>query len=593
MTHDRWQLNSLYKGFDDPQFASDLDRAIALPTLLKTVAEERFNGTNTPIEELHDYLDRTEETRRLYGRLFAYCHLRFSADTSDEEAIAHISRLEALSSELTPYAVAFEKWTLTLEADDFLALIEGDARLKEHRFYLERIRQQATHRLSEAEEILMARLQNTGSQAWETLQNRLNADLTVPITLDGEKKELPLMVVRNMAYESDPQRRKNAYQAEIDAYQATAPFSALALSSIKGEVLTTSAARHFETPLEESLFYSRLSKESLDAMLEAMKDALPHFRRYLKAKARYLGHESGLPFYDLFAPVGDTDRRFSIDEARTLIRDVFAGFSSELSDFSEMAFEKAWIDVSPRKGKRGGAFCYNLPYIEESRFLLNFTGSLSDVLTTAHELGHGYHGHRIAEESLLNTSYPMPLAETASIFCETLVKNTLLKKATGDERRYLLESGLQGQIQVIVDIYSRYLFESELFDRRKEGALSADTLNAMMLEAQDRAYGDGLDPAVRHPHMWQNKPHYYSAGQNFYNFPYAFGLLFAKGLYARYLEEGEAFVDRYDELLRYTGKATIEEVTASVGIDVTSRDFWDRSLQLVIDEIDAFIDLVD
>ncbi len=593
MTQDRWQLNSLYKDFDDPRFLEDLERAIALPTLMNQVIKDHFTGAYTPSEELHDYLDRTEEVRTVFGRLFAYCNLRFSTDTSDEEAIGYISRLEALGSELTPYEVAFEKWILTLEDEQLNLLVAADPRLLDHRFYLDRIRQRATHRLSEAEEILMARLQNTGSQAWETLQNRLNADLTVPITLDGEETELPLMVVRNMAYESDPQRRREAYEAELAAYKSSAPLSALALSSIKGEVLTTSTARGFHSPLEESLFNSRLSKETLDAMLTSMRDALPHFRRYLQAKAQCLGHDHGLPFYDLFAPVGETDRRFTIDETRELIREVFSGFSGDLADFSEMAFEKAWIDVSPRKGKRGGAFCYNLPFIGESRFLLNFTGSLSDVLTTAHELGHGYHGHRIAEEPLLNTSYPMPLAETASIFCETLIKNTLLQKASGDEKRYLLESGLQGQTQVIVDIYSRFLFESELFARRKQGALSADTLSAMMLAAQDEAYGDGLDPKVRHPHMWQNKPHYYSAGQNFYNFPYAFGLLFAKGLYALYLEEKETFIPRYDNLLRYTGKATIEDVTASVGIDVTTRAFWDRSLQMVIDEIDAFVDLVD
>ncbi|TGU86830.1 oligoendopeptidase F, partial [Mesorhizobium sp. M00.F.Ca.ET.186.01.1.1] len=193
------------------------------------------------------------------------------------------------------------------------------------------------------------------------------------------------------------------------------------------------------------------------------------------------------------------------------------------------------------EGKRGGAFCYNLHMVGESRIMANYTGSYNDVSTLAHELGHGYHGECLVQEAFYNSDYPMPIAETASILCETIIAKAALAQATPEEAFSILENDISGASQVIVDIYSRYLFESAVFARRSEGSLSVGELKELMLQAQKDAYGAGLDSSVLHPYMWVCKPHYYSADFNFYNFPYAFGLLFAKGLYAEYVKRGEAF----------------------------------------------------
>ena len=269
----------------------------------------------------------------------------------------------------------------------------------------------------------------------------------------------------------------------------------------------------------------------------------------------------------------------------------FKTFSSRLSDFTQYAYDHQWLDVVPRSGKRGGAFCSNLHAIKESRILSNYNGSFSNLTTLAHELGHAYHGYNLIDESILNSRYPMPIAETASIFCETIVVNAAMKKVSDEEKMAILEASISDAGQVIVDIYSRFVFESALFDKRKDTVLSVNDLKQLMIMAQKEAYGDGLDNDVLHPYMWINKPHYYSAGLNFYNFPYAFGLLFAKGLYAQYLVEGESFVKKYDDLLNATGKELIADVAKRVNIDVTKPDFFRQSLDLIVKDIHQFIQL--
>jgi oligoendopeptidase F len=224
--------------------------------------------------------------------------------------------------------------------------------------------------------------------------------------------------------------------------------------------------------------------------------------------------------------------------------------------------------------------------------LTNFDGAFGDVITLAHELGHAYHGEAIFSESIINGEYPMPLAETASIFCETIVNQAAFKDASSKEEQiYLLEASLQDATQVIVDILSRFYFESALFSGRKHTVFDENELKDMMIEAQKKSYGDGLDPEFLHPYMWVCKSHYYSGYLSFYNWPYAFGLLFAKGLYAKYLQDQARFIPLYDELLSNTGKMSVEAVAKIAGIDVETPEFWHQSLGLLKNDIDLFLRL--
>ena len=268
-------------------------------------------------------------------------------------------------------------------------------------------------------------------------------------------------------------------------------------------------------------------------------------------------------------------------------------FTPDMGKFIDEAFENRWIDVFPREGKGGGAFCSELAGIDQSRILTNFAGSFSDVSTLAHELGHAWHNHCMMGLPLSMTDAPMPLAETASIFNETLLANAAMAQADKKEKLSLLEGNLMETTQTIVDILSRYLFETEVIERRKDHTLSVGELKEIMLDAQEQSYGDGLDPQLRHPYMWACKSHYYISGLAFYNFPYAFGQLFGAGVFAQYQEKGADFVPKYNQLLRSCGSGMIADVAASVGIDVRSMDFWRSSLRVYEKEIDEFIALAD
>ena len=256
------------------------------------------------------------------------------------------------------------------------------------------------------------------------------------------------------------------------------------------------------------------------------------------------------------------------------------------------AFDDAWIDFYPRDGKRGGAFCSHVRAIGESRILTNFDGMFTDVVTLAHELGHAFHNQCIRDHRPLNHGYSMPVAETASTFNECVVMNAAIASAANrDEQIALIESQLQDATQIICDIYSRYRFETMVFANREKRFMNADTFCQFMLEAQKQSYGDGLDHSVLHPYMWVCKQHYY--GPTFYNFPYAFGGLFARGLYAQYEKEGAAFVPKYKKLLHTTPVATVEDTALVAGIDLTDKDFWRGALQTIADKIDLLCKLLE
>lgn len=584
-----WSLKELYPSFQSDEFKNDFE------TLDKIIDEFIHLGKETTgiAVDTRDVLERyiyinTElsKTSRMLG---AMTHLTLSTDTKNSTALRYQDILSSKLSNLAESEAQLTKWMGRIENLD--VIIESSPLLKEHEFIIKEEAEKAKYILSDKEEAIIAKMKTTGSNAWEKLKNILTSSLMVDIEIDNVQQQLPLSVVRNLAYEADPITRKAAYEAELASYKKIDDGMAAALNGIKGEVITTSKLRGFESPLDETLANSRMDKATLDAMLQAMEEYMPVFRNYLRKKSELLGHKNGLPFYDLFAPMGDIDMTYSYEDGCKCVIDNFRTFSDDLADFAKEAIEKSWIDVKPKQGKVGGAFCSGIHPIGECRVLLNYGDTFSDVVTLAHELGHGYHGHCLNNESILNSGYPMPIAETASTFCETIVKKAAIKTATPEEKFAILEGEICDCTQVIVDIYSRYLFESELFRRREEATLSVEEINEIMLDAQRKAYGDGLDQNYLHPYMWACKTHYYYAGRNFYNFPYAFGQLFSKGLYAEYLNRGQSFADDYRKLLSVTGKNNLKDIAMIMNIDITDINFWRSSLEIIKGDIDEFLSL--
>ena len=571
-----WTLEDLYPSFESQEFKQDVEAYKALKGKFESLTLE------DSIEGITQVVKLLEESTVLTGRLYNYIHLTLATDTTHETATQVEVQLAGVSADLQATYAKVSKFLGTIQTD-----ITTDPFLAEYRYYFEEAKKDATHLLSDELEEVLAKMSISGGKAWSQLFDFMWS------SAQGEYKGevVTLSEIRGKAYDSDAEVRKSAYEAELKMYDAIKEPIAFSLNHIKKEVLTTSQLRGFESPLAHTLEASRMSRETLDALLEAIREYLPNFRKYLRHKSALLGHENGLPFYDLFAPVGNSSRTFTVEESKDYLIENFKTFSADLAEMTEEFFDKHYIDFYPRKGKVGGAFCANLPMIKQSRVLTNFTGSLSDVVTLAHELGHAYHGLHIENHRPLNQDYSMPVAETASTFNENIIMNTAIKEASDEEKIALIESQLQDTTQIIVDIYSRYLFETAVFENREQSFMFSKDLEEMMLSAQKEAYGDGLDQSYLHPYMWACKPHYYSTGLSFYNFPYAFGGLFSKGLYAIYQEQPEGFVEKYQELLRATTVSSVEDTAKVLGVDVSTPEFWKKALAEVAESIEAFIAL--
>ena len=577
-----WDLEILYKGYDDPKYISDVEK-------VKEIINKFHELANTleslsQIEAIEKELRLEEELSALISELYSYSSLRTSTNVNDYTAMMEIGKLQLMLQETVVDNVMFQKY---LKDIDLEKLAEESELIKTYLFILKKSQSSAKHMLSDKEEVLASKLELVGSDSWSELQSKLTSNLMIKVK--GHKEKMPLSSVRNLAYSNDPQERKNAYIAELDAYKSIEDSVAMALNNIKREVNIMMELRGYKDALEKTLIQSNISKATLDAMIEAIKEEAPNFRRYFKLKAKALGYKKGLPFYEIFAPMGSLTKTYSPEEAKDLVLEVYKSFSDPLYEMGKTAFEERWIDFLPKEGKVGGAFCAGIDNHSQSRVLTNFTGSLGDVQTLAHELGHAYHGQVCLNNAILNRDYPMPLAETASILCQTL----MAKKMIGDlsdpyEKLTVVENSLQEDSQCVIDILSRYLFETNVLSKPISEPLSASAMCEMMLNAQDNSYGDGLDKKYRHPYMWLCKGHYYSAGLNFYNWPYAFGLLYGKGLYKQYIKNKEEFVKNYDQMLMNTGMMNVEDVAAAMNIDVTKKDFWIESLKFIEEDIDLF-----
>ncbi len=577
-----WDLTVFYDSFEDPQLIADL---YSVPARIEAFGKAVSQETGDHAQKISALIRDYEALSTLLERLGMMVHLTLSCEAGNEAADAANAQLMRAYVQLAQVESSFARYLASVT--DLEELIAHHELLQKNDFFLRSLVKAAKHNLPEALEAPVLKMQLSGGKAFAELRNKLDA--THLIDFRGEK--LPLSAVRGKAYDADANVRREAYEAEIAAYAAIELPMSYCLNSIKAEARTMAELTGYADVLSMTLDQSNMTPATLDAMWAAIREALPQLRKYFKAKARLLGHPNGLPFYDLFAPVGTSSRTYTIEEARELLLKVFGAFCPEMGEMMKEAFDEGWIDVYPRAGKRGGAFCSGYYEKNISRILTNFAGSLSDVSTLAHELGHAFNNRMMCRMPRLMCDPPMPLAETASTFNETVLSDFVRAQATPEEEITLLDASLMENTQVLVDIYSRFLFEQKVVDAQADHALSVRELKDAMLWAQEQSYGDGLDPDVRHPYMWACKPHYYSTGRHFYNFPYAFGGLFARGLYARYKAEGERFVPVYCDLLSRFGSDTIENVAASVGIDVTAPDFWRDAVKTVVDEALRFEEL--
>jgi oligoendopeptidase F len=587
-----WDMTTVYPGLDSPEFDAGFRSVVGAIARLGELFDQQGIAKRQPAPLDEATVQALETVVRAMNAVLdemrtvnVYINSFVSTDSRHNLAQARQSELQQHAVRLTMLGTRLTAWIGSLDVE---ALIARSALGREHAFMLRKGKIEAAHQMSPAEEELATEMRLTGSTAWQKLHGNFTSQLIVKVELDGKVQELPMSVVRNLA--SDPQRevRRRAYEAEIAAWRSAAVPLAAALNSIKGATNLLSKRRQWDSPLEAALFENNIDRPTLEAMMAAAHESFPDFRRYLRAKARALGLPV-LAWYDIAAPLGSGERTWGFDEGAQFIVEQFGTYSPKLRGLAERAFGQRWIDAEPRLGKRDGAFCMSLRQ-DESRVLTNFKPAFGGVSTVAHELGHAYHNLNLAPRTMLQRQTPMTLAETASIFCQTLVNQAALRQAEAQEQILILEGALQNACQVVVDIASRFLFEQRVFEKRLQRELSIDEFNDLMLQAQRETYGDGLDPDVLHPYMWAVKPHYYSS--TFYNYPYMFGLLFGLGLYARYQDDPQGFQANYDDLLSSTGLGNAAELAARFGIDTRSPDFWRSSLDVLRADIARFESLV-
>lgn len=626
-----WDLGSIYPDINSEKYKSDLAKLTEGIKTLKALNDQAEN----PDQKNHlniqnwiaDFFKADDILGPLANTLAAYSYSIYSVDTTSKSLLDNLNQVESLTDQ---YEIQLNRFSHTVAKNRGI-LSEFYANFPQYRKYefsINEMLEDDIHTLSPELEGIIAKLQQTGGRAWDRLHEQLISNLKDPETgkLFNE--------LRNDAYSPDARLRKESWQKEIALLKQNEIAFAASLNNLKGETLSLLEERSWNCAIDRALSSSRMKKETLDALIAAIEESLPQWRKYLKAKAEYLknhnatastncGKEKGLSFYDLFAPLdgnttsdgntntaGQTEtgcntntsdstnnraaseesllsKNWTFEEARDYIIKEFTSFSPVMGDFAKNAFDKNWIDARVHPGKVGGAYCQDFYVQKESRVLSNFTGAFSDIITLAHELGHAFHFFCIKDKDYRNANYPMTLAETASTFAETIVKQDILKTASKEDRIKILELDLQDTCQVLVDILCRFYFERSVFEERQNGELTSEDFCRLMAHAQERSYGDGLS-AERHEYMWAVKSHYYSVDLDFYNFPYAFGQLFAAGLYSRYKKEGKAFVDIYCNLLSDTGSMSCEDLCFKAGFDITKKDFWKSGIDFYINEIEQF-----
>lgn len=586
----RWNLDSIYTSFDSAEYQQDKAALVRqsealLANLEKEISHNAEEAADQVLNLLHSY----EHAGDLAENLEAYASAVFTTDTRSSRALSEINKLESLSLPLGKAHVMLQR-RFAERREVLETLAETHKDLKPYAFFIHEALFRSERQLPVEQEDLANDLNRSGADAWSRLHESITSTLsTVWDTESGEHKTLNEL--RDLAHQADRSIREKAYKAELAALKSMEIPLAAALNGVKGAAITLDTRRGWKSALEKAAFQSRISTKALEALISVLEEARPMMQRYLQNKARLLGIPS-CTFYDLFAPVGSSSKSWSWEESREFILQRFKEFDPDMAAFAANAYALSWIDAEGREGKIGGAYCTDLPLSGESRILCNYEGSFDSLSTVAHELGHAWHHELVKDLPRTLSAYPMTLAETASTFAETIVFEGALSRLPDNERLGLIEGNLKDSCQIVVDILSRFYFERSLFEKREEAELTPDELCQLMLAAQKEAYGDGLDHDALHPYMWAVKGHYYRSSLNFYNYPYAFGLLFSLSLYASSRKEGASFTEKYRELLRLSGRAEAGDVAEAAGFSIEDKDFWRQGVSIIADRAEEFEKMV-
>ncbi|GKU24160.1 M3 family metallopeptidase [Clostridium folliculivorans] len=582
-----YNLEDLYSGFDCKEFEEDLTALQENIDLLYEYAKDDFGSSEDINGKLNIYIQMSEEIVNAYTKLTSYCYLRYYANSDDREAIGFVGQIEQIYAKYIEAEALFKKWLKGANPNsEELEWTEG---LKAYSYYIKSKTDEAKHTLGDKEEYLISSMKSVGSDAWRNLYYELFSSLQVEVKVKDKVERVPFSVAESMLANGSKEEKQRIFKAELEALKSIENISATCLNNIKQEALILSKIRGYDSILEETAAKSKMDLQTLELAMSKLQENLPILQKYYKVKAKAMGYPQGLPFYEIISVKLENNKKFTLDEAKDLIVESVNDFSIPMAKFMERAFNSGWIDSEVRSKKFQGNFCMPILPIKQIRVSTNFTEDISSILSLAHELGHGYHFYCMREESILNSEVPMAIIETPSIFSTTVVNNALMKNANAKLQIELLGFDLDCIIGDILVMYSRYIFEKQLFEARRNKILTAAELNNLMISAQNQAFGDSLDENYLNQYAWITKSQYYNADNNFYNFPYIFGDLLSKVFYAMYLEKGQEFVNKYERFLAGSGKGDLRDILRIVDIDINNPGFWDNTYKIIGDMIDRYI----
>ncbi|MEQ8821220.1 MAG: M3 family oligoendopeptidase [Sumerlaeia bacterium] len=592
--HANWDLTPYFPSFDGPEFRAHREHLIAS---LKQLGDDARALGSLTVENADAWADlylRDETIGANYSHIASYIGCLCSDDARNEAYKAEQGRLAQIGAIAKKAMVPFEAALRDCSDEAFQALA-SNPKVADSRYALQRDRTRARYSMGPELETLAADLSVDGFGAWGRLYNNIAGTLEFEMRWPDSRVEMvPMAQKRSLMEDSDPAVRKAALVGSNLAWEKVETPVAACLNGIAGTRLTLNRYRGVEHFLDVAAFQSAVDKETIETMFATIADNRPMIHDYLRKKAKLIGKDK-LGFQDLSCPLpASGDTRYSWPQGTAMVLQAFDSFYPALGQFTRQMLDKRRVESEKRPGKRPGAFCTGSLKIRESRVFMTYGGSLGDISTLAHELGHAFHSYVMRDLRVLQRSYPMTLAETASTFAESILNNAIIADESTPQplRLQLLNAVLDDAATFLLDIHMRYTFEKALYTERAEGEVSVSRLKAMMIEAQREVFGDILAEDEMDPMFWASKLHFYITGVTFYNFPYTFGYLFSRGLFALAKKEGPSFLPRYEELLRLTGNDTAENVALrSIGADLKGREFWQGAIDTIREDLARFEEL--
>ncbi|MUK90274.1 M3 family oligoendopeptidase [Ornithinibacillus sp. L9] len=586
-----WDLDVIFPGGSESKEFQTYLRTVQdeIKKLGTSVDDFDPGNSETRTTKLVNITKQLESTMKKLRESFAFISCLSAQNVKDGAANLLVGKRSALKAEMDAVKTNFDQKLVELDDEAWDELIT-DERLHELSFVLSETRNKAKELLSGDQEVLINDLAVDGYHAWGQMYETIVGNMTVEIEEDGQVNSYSVGQAANKMSNPDREVRKHVFEQISKAWSDHADLFGQTLNHLAGFRLQTYKHRGWENVLKEPLAINRMEEETLHAMWTAISNNKQHFVKFLNKKAELLGLDK-LSIYDVNAPISKSVKKSSYTEGANFIVDHFREFSPKMADFAEMAFEKRWIEAEDRPGKRPGGFCTSFPDSEQTRVFMTYSGTTSNISTLAHELGHAYHQHVMNDIHGLNQGYAMNVAETASTFAEMIVADASVKSAQNkEEKQALLEDKIGRSVAFFMNIHARFLFETRFYEERKQGLVSVERLNELMIEAQKEAYSDAL--GEYDPNFWSSKLHFHITGVPFYNFPYTFGYLFSLGIYAHAVEKGGSFEDDYIALLRDTGSMKVEDLAKKhLNVDLTKPNFWEEAIALCVKDVEEFVTL--